>query len=146
MVTTGASISTVEASIGLSPGRLKTWLIKGQNQPKTPYRIFYTKFRKWAAEAKAAAESQQLAKAPSQWLERNSAAKLIESADEAALIPANNQQIDAGQVLKLGVNQALAALKVLSEQGINIDDALRKDMIHLNEEPTNEDKGNNQDQ
>ena len=68
-------------------------------------------YRSWAAEARAAAEAQQLAKTPSQWLERNSSSKLMDEPEEknTQLITNNQGQQQAA----FGAYQLLAAMKVL---------------------------------
>jgi hypothetical protein len=132
MAESGASIGTIEAAIGLPKGRLRDWLVKGDKQPKTAYRRFYNMFRKWAAQAKHAAEAQQLAKTPTQWLERNTTAKLIETEEDTSLIPTQTAVVDHS-VLKIGAQSAVDAMKILVESGIDVNEALRKGMVHIND-------------
>lgn len=89
-------------------------------------------YRSWAAEARAAAEAQQLAKTPSQWLERNSSSKLMDEPEEknTQLITNNQGQQQAA----FGAYQLLAAMKVLHNAGISVDAALEKDAIVLDQE------------
>lgn len=111
---------------------LRKWLAKGESRPKTPYRKLWNLFRKWAAEATAAAESQQLAKAPTQWLERNSTARLIQ-ADEAKDLATHQSKMTVipNDMLRIGAQQVLNALTVLSDANISIDDGLRKRQISI---------------
>jgi len=132
LVETGASIGTIEAKMQMYQGQLKRWLLKGQEKKKTPYKILYNMYRSWAAEARAAAEAQQLAKTPSQWLERNSSSKLMDEPEEknTQLITNNQGQQQAA----FGAYQLLAAMKVLHNAGISVDAALEKDAIVLDQE------------
>lgn len=129
LVTTGASIGTTEAKLCLPQGTLAKWLALGEKKPRSPYRTLYMKYRSFAAEARAAAEAQQLAKTPSQWLERNTSARVVEpkeSQDLPGLLPqssANNLQV--------GANALLAALRTLQESGVNIDEAIRKNQVQV---------------
>jgi len=133
LCTTGASISTIEASLGLSQGILRKWLNKGAVEPKTAYRRFYNLVRGWIAIARGAAEAQQLVKTPTQWLEKNSSAKLLNEpvdviSSEAPALPQKAQ-------IAIGVQATINAMKVLQDSGISIDDMLRKDQLHITVNP-----------
>ena len=134
MLENGSSIGTCEAVLHLSPGILKKWLDKGQTQPKTPYRILFTKVRAWIAVARGAAEANQLVKAPSQWLERSTSSKLLNTDEtpttpdiSTALITHNN----APAQLQLGAQAALAAVKALARSGVDLNEAFAKDLVHI---------------
>ena len=66
----GASIDTVEMSLGLPPGMLKAWLKNGKHDVEGPFREFYQFYLLASAEAKLAAESSLLVKNPAAWLDR----------------------------------------------------------------------------
>lgn len=135
---TGASIGTIEAKLEMSPGKLKMWLEKGKLKPKTPYRYLYMKFRSFAAEARAAAESQQLAKAPTSWLDRNTSARIVEDTDQSPTGAVPLLSAPPTNQLQLGANATLASLRILLESGVDLNEALRKDSIHL-EDKSDED-------
>jgi hypothetical protein len=88
------------------------------------------------------AECQQLAKTPTQWLERNTSAHIVEPLDQqTGLLPGPEAP---QKLLNLGVQQALAALKVLHDSGISIDEAIRKGQLLPNlPAPTNSDDNSN---
>lgn len=131
LVCSGASIGTVESCLHLSKNRLKLWLQRGQTRKRSSYYILFQKYRAWAGEARAAAECQQLAKAPSAWIEKNTSSRIVEDVEESpALLPTNISQSPTA-LLQLGAQQALNAMKVLIDAGISIDDSLRKDQITI---------------
>lgn len=125
----GASLGTIEATIGLPKGRLKKWLDFGEHRPKSTYRILYNNFRRWVAEARSIAEEQMLVKSPGQWLERNSSSKVLDTPEEQQTALIN--QGPAINLLQLGAAQALDAMRILIESGHSVDEALRKDQIHI---------------
>jgi hypothetical protein len=131
LVCSGASIGTVEAILGMTQGRLKRWLHLGSTRKRSFYAVLFQKYRAWAGEARAAAECQQLAKTPTQWIERNTSAHIVEEPD-ASITPISNISTTPTNLLQLGAQQAINAMKVLMESGISIDEALRKDQLHLN--------------
>lgn len=126
---TGASIGTIEAKLEMPPGRLRLWLEKGKLKPKTPYRFLYMKFRSFAAEARATAEAQQLAKAPTSWLDRNTSARIVED-NSSNEIPVIGTAAPINQ-LQLGANATLASLRILLESGVDLNEALRKNAVTL---------------
>ena len=134
---TGASIGTIEAKLEMPPGRLREWLEKGKIKPKTAYRFLYMKFRSWAAEARAAAESQQLAKAPTSWLDRNTSARIVEdSSDPSSNAPALLAQSNI-QHLNLGAEATLNALRILATSQVDINQALIKGTVTVDESTSN---------
>lgn len=133
---TGASIGTIEAKLEMPPGRLRLWLEKGKLKPKTPYRFLYMKFRSFAAEARATAEAQQLAKAPTSWLDRNTSARIVED-NSSNEIPVVGIAAPINQ-LQLGANATLASLRILLESGVDLNEALRKNAVTL-EDKSHED-------
>jgi hypothetical protein len=137
---TGASIGTIEAKLEMPPGRLRLWLEKGKLKSRTPYRFLYMKFRSFAAEARATAEAQQLAKAPTSWLDRNTSARIVEDTDqsEGAAVPMIGHTAPINQ-LQLGANATLASLRILLESGVDLNEALRKNAVSI------EDKSNETD-
>lgn len=129
LVEIGSSIATVEAKLGMPPGRLSAWLVKGKEKARTPYRQLYIKYRSYAAEARATAEAQQLAKNPGAWLDRNTSAKVVEPdtpSSGTGLLPAPQAQTND---LRLGANALLSALAALQQSGVDINEALRKNQI-----------------
>jgi stress response protein YsnF len=132
LVEGGASIGTVEAKLLLAPGTLSKWLRVGQAEARTPYRSLYVRYRSFAAEARAAAESQQLLKSPGTWIEKNTSSKLVEPPQEVQ----EQQLAIAGPIqntndLRLGANALLSALAILQESGVNIDEAIRKNQAQI---------------
>jgi len=126
---TGASIGTIEAILQLSPGLLRKWLTKGAARKNTPYRVLFNHYRKWVGEARALAESQQLAKTPTQWLERNTSAKLLNTDESESLSVINVSQVPVTQI---GAAAVMAALKLLSEtKVISLDEAAQKNAITI---------------
>lgn len=129
LVSTGASIGTIEASLGLHRGQLRKWLTRGEQKPRSPYGTLFQMYRKWAASARAAAEAQQLAKNPSQWLERNTSAKLLDT-DEGEITPVAATAL-VNATLQVGTNQMLQALAKLREAGISLDSAVDKGELQI---------------
>jgi hypothetical protein len=135
---TGASIGTIEAKLEMSPGKLKGWLDKGKVKPRSPYRHLYLKFRSFAAEARATAEAQQLTKAPTSWLERNSSARVVEDTGDSSQAPALLGQAASNiQHLNLGAEATLAALRILAGSQVDINQALIKGavVVDVTEQP-----------
>ena len=126
---TGASIGTMEAKLSLNRGQLGKWLALGEQKPKSPYRQLLKMFRSWVATARATAEANQLVKAPSQWLERNSASRKLDTEETAA--PTAIANLPAHQQLQLGAQAAIAAVEALVASGISIDEAARKGQIKI---------------
>lgn len=140
LVESGASVGTVEAKLGLEKGQLRKYLDKGERLPNSPYRRLYNMYRRWAGEARAVAESNQLAKSPGQWLEANTSARLLEDREDKPTnapvsgVPAGpTQNIDQSGLLRLGAQAALGALSALIESGLSIDEHIRKGQLALNE-------------
>jgi hypothetical protein len=127
LVEAGVSVGTVESILGIQQGTLGRWLRKGQTDKRSAYHILFQKYRRWAGEARALAEMQQLAKTPTQWLQTNTSAQLVEPTSQTGLT--NIEGPSAQNILGLGVQQTLQALKVLQESGISIDDAIRKGQL-----------------
>ena len=136
MASTGASISTIEAAIGLPEQRLSLYLQKGRTGKNSPYKELYRRYRKWVSAAKYIAESQMATKSPERWLDRNTSAKLLETQEETALI----SQAPPSSTLKLGAQQAIDALRIIRKSGMSIDDLLDKNEISV---PNIEDNNDN---
>lgn len=117
----GASIGVIEAKLRLRQGTLKRWLDKGKVQKSTPYRILYDEFRSFAAEARLVAEQQQLAKTPSQWLERNSSAKILEDSPQDISILSGVPHLPDTAKLQANQELLLEGIRVLLEARIPID-------------------------
>lgn len=126
-VESGSSINVIEAKLGLPNGRLKEWLIKGKEKPRTPYRRLYTLYRSWAAEATATAQSNMLLKNPARWLETNSTGKMIEPPDETTAL-ALSPGVQGGQgtagILQLPVEALVAGLRAMLESGHSLQKAI----------------------
>ena len=126
-VESGSSINVIEAKLGLPNGRLKEWLIKGKEKPRTPYRRLYTLYRSWAAEATATAQSNMLLKNPARWLETNSTGKMIEPPDETTAL-ALSPGVQGGQgtagMLQLPVEALVAGLRAMLESGHSLHKAI----------------------
>lgn len=116
--------------LGLNTGQLSKWLAWGEQKPKSPYRQLLKLFRSWVAKARHAAESHQLVKAPSQWLERNSASKKLDTDEQPNVAPAISN-LPAHQQLQLGAQAAVAAIEALVASGISVDAAARKGQIKI---------------
>lgn len=126
-VSSGSSINVIEAKLGLPNGRLKEWLIKGKEKPRTPYRRLYTLYRSWAAEATAAAQSNMLCKNPSRWLETNSTGKMIEPPEDARSLALSPGVQGGGQgMLQLPVEALVAGLRAMMESGHSLSQAVNK--------------------
>lgn len=128
MLATGASYSTVSAAIGLPPSTLTRWLAKSQKQRRGPYVKLRRICLSAASKAKHLAEAKLLDKAPERWLERSTAAKSLETSDEAALGIASNSQ----NSLVLGADAVLRSLSVMRAQGIDINALIDKGELSLN--------------
>jgi hypothetical protein len=128
MASTGASIATIEAAIGLPEQRLSSYLRKGREGRNSPYKELYRKYRKWVSAARYIAESQMAAKSPEKWLDRNTSAKLLETQEETALIAA----IPQPSTLQLGAQQAIDALRIFRKSGMSIDSLLDKNEVSIN--------------
>lgn len=126
-VESGSSINVIEAKLGLPNGRLKEWLIKGKEKPRTPYRRLYTLYRSWAAEATATAQSTMLLKNPARWLETNSTGKMIEPPEESTAL-ALSPGVQGGQgtagMLQLPVEALVAGLRAMMESGHSLQKAI----------------------
>lgn len=132
LVSTGASISTIEAIMEWSPGTLSKLIDKGKLQKAGPYRKFYIMFRSWAGQARHRAEAQLNVKSPEKWLDRSTTAKIVESDAERQLAlnaPSNPNATNIG--MQMGAEAVLKAFSVLAEQGIDINEALAKDQIRI---------------
>lgn len=129
LAATGASLSTIDASLKFTPNTMSKLLQKGKEKRSKKYYQFYLLFRSWAAEAKHAAEANLAKRSPDKWLDRSTTAKMLESEEDMRL--AHSTQANTP---KPGVEAAAAieALKILRRQGISIDDALDKDTISVN--------------
>ena len=128
MASTGASLATIDAKLKFPPNTMSKLIEKGKAKKNRYYYDFYLMFRSWVAEARHAAEANMAKRSPEKWLDRNSANKRIESEEDKTLAlsaPSNTPTpgIEAAKVL--------AALKILQEQGISIDEALSKNAIAL---------------
>lgn len=124
-VESGSSINVIEAKLGLPNGRLKEWLIKGKEKPRTPYRRLYTLYRSWAAEATATAQSTMLLKNPARWLETNSTGKMIEPPEESTVLALSPGVPGAGQgMLQLPVEALVAGLRAMMESGHSLQKAI----------------------
>lgn len=126
MLRTGASLSTIEAKIGLGSGTLSRWLRKGRDQKHGVYKDFYNHFRSSIADAKHLAEAKLLERSPERWLERSTTAKMVESEEDAALAEQSNR----GHI-QVGAEKALQALTVLHRQGISIDQLIEKGQLSV---------------
>jgi hypothetical protein len=114
---TGASLSVIEAKLGMRNGQLSLWLTKGKAKRRTIYGRFYVEFKSWAADSVLAAQQALLTKNPGKWLDTNTTARVVEppAKSNAALISGTSQA--SGNIV---INNPiiLAAIKALSEAGI----------------------------
>ena len=141
LITTGASISTTEAILEWPPNTLTKLLDKGKLQKAGPYRQFYIMFRAWAGQARHRAETQLNVKSPEKWLDRSTSARLVESDAERQLALNASSNLPANNIaMQMGAEAVLKAFSVLAEQGIDINDALRKDQIHISNDPEDKDE------
>lgn len=86
----GASITTVEMSLGLLPGVLRQWLKNGQTDPDGPYRILYHFYLQCSAKARMAAEITLLVKNPAMWLEKVETLQDLSEAKEQDVIQSDS--------------------------------------------------------
>lgn len=144
-VKNGASVGTVEAIIMMPKGLLMKWLKRGEAEPRTMYRKLFTLYRAWTAEARADAEANQLARTPSQWLERNTSSKLLDNVDDEQqskliVAPGNN-----GSSVHIAATQLLTALHELRVAGISLDDTIDKGTITIDSQAISETKVHGED-
>ena len=128
---TGASVATMEARLKLPIGLLNRWIEKGRS-PKyknTVYKRFFMEWRSWVSVSRGAAESQQLVKAPSQWLERSSSSRKLDDPADNLTLSAPTNVPTPNTLLQLGGQAAILAMNELLKAGISIDDSLRKGTI-----------------
>lgn len=122
LVATGASISTVEAILGLRKGRLKEWLEVGasaskpKNAQEKRCRRLHTIFRESAGEARYIAESAMLAKRPTEWLDKNTSSRIVDPIENTppsqGLIggPSETPQVPANMISTDSLKLALHSL------------------------------------
>lgn len=132
MAATGASIATIEARIMFPPQTLSKYLNKGKTQKAGPYRKFYMMFRSWAGEARHKAEASMVTKTPEKWLDRSSTARLIETPNES-LLPSTPDNQSTNLSARMGAEAVLAAFAILSEQGIDLNAAIQKGKITVDQ-------------
>jgi hypothetical protein len=130
LASSGASLGVIEAKLKMRQGTLRRWLDKGRVRKSTPYHILFNEFRSWAADARLLAEQQQLAKTPSQWLERNTSSKIVEEPDQPTTLlsgvpaaPPDTAKLQASQTL------LLAGLRALVEAGISLETGIKKQTV-----------------
>lgn len=142
---TGASLGTIEAKCMLPVGILKKWMVKGQEKPKSPFGQFFMLYRSWVADARAAAEAQQLAKTPTQWLERNTSSRLLDTPDDITIsnLPVPTAPVPAAQ---FSADALLLAVKKLRESGISFDEAVDKNLVSIQPEGLPAPKGISDDE
>jgi hypothetical protein len=98
-------------------------------------------FRAWAGQARHRAETQLNVKSPEKWLDRSTSARLVESDAERQLALNASSNLPANNIaMQMGAEAVLKAFSVLAEQGIDINDALRKDQIHISNDPEDKDE------
>lgn len=124
MAETGASLATIDARLKFPPNTMSNLLDKGRDKKSKIYYEFFMLFRSWVAEARHAAESNLAKRSPEKWLDRNSAARRIESEEDRnlAISSSNNNN----NTPSIDATKMLAALKILREQNISIDEVLDK--------------------
>lgn len=123
MAETGASLATIDARLKFPPNTMSKLLDKGRDKKSRLYYEFFMLFRSWVAEARHAAEANLAKRSPEKWLDRNSSARRIESEEDRNLaITSNNSNSTPG----IDATKMLAALKILREQNISIDEVLDK--------------------
>lgn len=130
----GASLSTIDALMKYPPNTMTKLLEKGRASKinKCPYRKFFMLFRSWAGEARAHAELALAKKSPEKWLDRNTSNKVIESEQDANLAlnaPSNPVAIRTNAGVDLKTIEA--ALRILREQGADINESIDKGEFKL---------------
>jgi hypothetical protein len=82
----GASIKSVEMTLGLEPGMLVQWLKYGKEEREGPFRALYLFYRKAASGARMAAEASLLTKNPSEWLKTNDVEVQLEAGSDKNIL------------------------------------------------------------
>lgn len=126
----GASLATIEAAMGLKEGLLKQWSEKGKQhsaESSSPYRKVYDSLRKAIAEARLVAENSLRDKNPEKWLEKNSAARVVEQVEAPTeMIVGSESRLSIGK-------EFLVALQVLRDQGYSLDEMMDGGRISIEE-------------
>ena len=127
----GASLGTLEAKLQLSRGSLSRWLEKGKTRPKSIYAQLYRFHCDAVADSRLLAESAMRDKSPEKWLEKNSSARVVE---DTQVTQSNSVQVQQA----VGMGQIVGALKVLRQQGYDINQIIDSGNMALLEGPKNE--------
>ena len=115
----GASLSTIEAGVGLREGTFKEWLDKGRDPTQKVYANFRKELLKAIAEARRLAEGIMLQKNPEKWLERNSAARAVETVE---VMGNGGGSGDGGMEI---AGKLVEAIQVLLDQGYSMEQIAR---------------------
>lgn len=135
MVENGAAIAVIEARFEYARGTIKRWLDKGvkKEAAKTPYRVFYKMYRKWAAEATFSAQANLLSKNPGKWLETNTSAhvvdpdlKPVQDNTPSSSPPGIGGPQQGGNIvyLNLGSKDLIEGLSLLTQSNIDVNHAI----------------------
>jgi hypothetical protein len=129
----GASLSTIDALLLYPPNTMSKLLDKGRaaKSNKDPYKKFFMLFRSWAGEARAHAELSLAKKSPEKWLDRNTSNKVIESEQDAQLAISAPSNAALPSNAGVDLKTVMSALKILREQGADINESIDKGEFKL---------------
>lgn len=128
----GASLSTIEAKVGLREGVLKEWIEKGKDSVSGVYRDFFNILRSAIADSKLVAESKMRDSSPERWLEKNTASRVLE---EVVVVEGG------GGEGRLNVGErVLESLELLRAQGYDLNEIIDGGMLRVKNSPMLEQK------
>lgn len=128
----GASLSTIEAKVGLREGVLKEWVQKGKDSVSGVYREFFNILRSAIADSKLVAENKMRESSPEKWLERNSSSRVLE---EVVVVEGaeDRSRLDVGE-------RVMESLELLRAQGYDLNEIVDGGLLKMSKRSVLEQK------